>query len=113
MRPEKGASGAAAEATLAPDAADVTECLRTRAITRRRHVAEILLYEREGLEQALRRFKRQVLREGILREAKRRTFYLKPSESKKLKSKLARARNNRQRRYNAVDQAAPNGSWRR
>lgn len=40
----------------------------------------------------MRRFKRQVLREGIIREAKRRTFFLKPSEAKKLKSKLARSR---------------------
>ena len=76
-------------------------------------MAEILLFKGEGLEQALRRFKRQVLREGILREAKRRTFYLKPSESKKLKSKLARARNNRQRRYNAANQSAPNRSRKR
>jgi small subunit ribosomal protein S21 len=50
-------------------------------------LAEISLYPGEGLEQASRRFKRQVLREGILPEAKRRTYYLKPSESKKLKSR--------------------------
>ncbi|MGH9852934.1 MAG: 30S ribosomal protein S21 [Blastocatellia bacterium] len=66
-------------------------------------MAEILLNKGESLEQALRRFKRQVLREGILKEAKRRTFYLKPSESKKLKSKLARARDRRQRRFKGGD----------
>jgi small subunit ribosomal protein S21 len=66
-------------------------------------VAEIVLFKGESLEQALRRFKRQVLREGILKEAKRRTFYLKPSESKKLKSKLARTRARKQRRFNAAD----------
>jgi len=66
-------------------------------------VAEVVLFKGESLEQALRRFKRQVLREGILKEAKRRTFYLKPSESKKLKSKLARTRDRRQRRFNGIN----------
>jgi len=66
-------------------------------------VAEVVLFKGESLEQALRRFKRQVLREGILKEAKRRTFYLKPSESKKLKSKLARTRDRRQRRFSGVN----------
>jgi small subunit ribosomal protein S21 len=61
-------------------------------------LAEIKLFSGENLEQALRRFKRQVLREGILQETKRRTFYLKPSESKKLKSKLARVRAHKNRR---------------
>jgi small subunit ribosomal protein S21 len=62
-------------------------------------LAEILLNKGESLEQALRRFKRQVLREGILQEAKRRTHFLKPSEAKKLKSKMARIRARRQRRF--------------
>lgn len=65
-------------------------------------MAEVMLFKGESLEQALRRFKRQVLREGILKEAKRRTFYLKPSESKKLKSKLARTRDRKQRRFSGV-----------
>ncbi|MFN0119903.1 MAG: 30S ribosomal protein S21 [Blastocatellia bacterium] len=55
-------------------------------------MAEVTLYPGESIEQAMRRFKRQVLREGIIREAKRRTFFLKPCEAKKLKSKLARSR---------------------
>ena len=66
-------------------------------------MAEIVLFKGESLEQALRRFKRQVLREGILKEAKRRTFYLKPSESKKLKSKLARTRDRKQRRFSGIN----------
>ena len=65
-------------------------------------MAEIKLFSGENLEQALRRFKRQVLSEGILQEAKRRTFYLKPSESKKLKSKLARIRARKDRRLRRV-----------
>ncbi len=62
-------------------------------------MAEILLRQGESLEQALRRFKRLVIQEGIFHEAKRRVFYLKPSESKKLKSKLARTRARKQRRF--------------
>lgn len=62
-------------------------------------MAEISLYPGESLEQAMRRFKRQVLREGIIREARRREFYLKPSESKKLKSKLARIRARKNNRF--------------
>jgi small subunit ribosomal protein S21 len=65
-------------------------------------LAEIKLFSGESLEQALRRFKRQVLSEGILQEAKRRTFYLKPSESRKLKSKLARIRARKQRRFQSA-----------
>lgn len=62
-------------------------------------MAQINLYPGESLEQALRRFKRQVQNEGILQEAKKRTFYLKPSESRKLKSKLARERARKNRRF--------------
>ena len=51
----------------------------------------------------MRRFKRQVMSEGILQEAKKRTFYLKPSESKKLKSKLARIRARKNNRFRHDD----------
>ncbi len=62
-------------------------------------MAEIKLFSGESIEQAMRRFKRQVLSEGIIQEAKKRAFYLKPSESKKLKSKLARIRARKDRRF--------------
>ena len=41
------------------------------------------------IESALRRFKRQVQNEGIIKEVKRHSFFLKPGEKKRLKSKLA------------------------
>jgi small subunit ribosomal protein S21 len=66
---------------------------------RRLPLAEIKLFSGESIEQAMRRFKRQVLSEGIIQEAKKRAFYLKPSESKKLKSKLARIRARKDRRF--------------
>lgn len=50
--------------------------------------------ENESLEDALRRFKREVSKVGTLREARRREHYEKPSEVKKLK-KAARKRKNK------------------
>jgi small subunit ribosomal protein S21 len=41
--------------------------------------------EGESLEDALRRFKREVSKVGTLREARRREHYEKPSDAKKLK----------------------------
>lgn len=45
----------------------------------------------ESLEQALRRFNREVLREGIIREMRKREFYEKPSTVRK-KEKQERTR---------------------
>jgi small subunit ribosomal protein S21 len=44
-------------------------------------VAEVRLQEDESLESALRRFKRKVQTEDIIKEMKRHSFYLKPGES--------------------------------
>jgi small subunit ribosomal protein S21 len=46
----------------------------------------------ESLESALRRFKRQVEREGIISEVKKRQFYEKPSVRRKKKEIAARKR---------------------
>ena len=46
--------------------------------------------EHESLDDALRRFKRQVSKAGTLAEARKREFYLKPGIRKKLKSEMAR-----------------------
>jgi small subunit ribosomal protein S21 len=62
-------------------------------------VAVVTLYPSESVEQALRRFKRQVQQEGIIQEVKKRSYYLKPSERKKLKAKLARERARKARRF--------------
>lgn len=47
----------------------------------------------ETLDDALRRFKRQVNKAGTIQEAKRREFYLKKSLKRKLKSENARRKN--------------------
>ena len=48
--------------------------------------------EGEPLESALRRFKRKVQQEEIIKEAKRKAYYLKPGEKRRLKQALARKR---------------------
>ena len=51
---------------------------------------KVVLKENEGLDDALRRFKRQVSRNGTLAEARKREFYVKPGVRRKLKSEAAR-----------------------
>jgi small subunit ribosomal protein S21 len=55
-------------------------------------VAEIRLQEGESLENALRRFKRKVQSEDIIKEVKRHSYYLKPGEKRRVKQALARKR---------------------
>ena len=60
-------------------------------------VAEVHIQDGETLENALRRFKRKVLQEDIIKEIKRHSFYLKPGQKKRVKSALARKRNRKKR----------------
>jgi small subunit ribosomal protein S21 len=55
-------------------------------------VAEVRLQEGESLENALRRFKRKVQQEDIIRDVKRHSYYLKPGEKARVKQALARKR---------------------
>jgi small subunit ribosomal protein S21 len=55
-------------------------------------VTEIRLQEGESIENALRRFKRKVQQEDIIREVKRHSYYLKPGEKARVKQALARKR---------------------
>lgn len=66
-------------------------------------MAEIELREGETVEGALKRFKRKVLQEEIIKDIKRHAFYLKPGEKKRLKSKLARKRSRKKRSFEAHD----------
>ncbi|MGC9373081.1 MAG: 30S ribosomal protein S21 [Thermovirgaceae bacterium] len=52
-------------------------------------MTEVRRRDNESLEDALRRFKREVSKGGVLREAKRRRHYEKPSEEKKRKREAA------------------------
>ena len=61
-------------------------------------VAEVIIQESESLENALRRFKRKVQQEDIIKEVKRHSYYLKPGEKKRVKEALARKRNRKKAR---------------
>ena len=61
-------------------------------------MADVTVQEGETLESALRRFKRKVQQEEIIREMKRHTFHLKPSEKRKVKDALARKRKHKRKR---------------
>jgi small subunit ribosomal protein S21 len=61
-------------------------------------LAEVRLQEGESLENALRRFKRKVQTEDIIKEVKRHSFYLKPGERKRVKEALARKRSRKKAR---------------
>ena len=61
-------------------------------------MAEVQVHEGESLESALKRFKRKVLQEDIIREIKRHSFYLKPGQKKRVKEALARKRNRKKRK---------------
>jgi small subunit ribosomal protein S21 len=61
-------------------------------------LAEVRVQEGESLENALRRFKRKVQQEDIIKEVKKHSFYLKPGEKKRVKAALARKRNRKKSR---------------
>ncbi len=55
-------------------------------------MAEVTVQDGETVESALRRFKRKVQQEDIIKEIKRHSYYLKPGEKKRAKQALARKR---------------------
>lgn len=60
-------------------------------------MAKTVVRENESLDDALRRFKRQVSRTGTLQEARKREFYVKPGLKRKMKSEAARKNKGKQR----------------
>ena len=55
-------------------------------------MAEIRLKDNESLDSALRRFKKQCARAGVIQEVRKREAYEKPSVKRKKKSEAARKR---------------------
>ena len=55
-------------------------------------MAEIRVKDNESLDSALRRFKRQTSRDGVIQEVRKREHYEKPSVKRKKKSEAARKR---------------------
>ena len=58
-------------------------------------MSEIRIKENESLDSALRRFKRQCAKAGVLSEIRKREHYEKPSVKRKKKSEAARKRSYR------------------
>jgi len=63
----------------------------------RESLAYVIVQDGETLESALRRFKRKVQQEDIIKEIKRHSYYLKPGEKRRLKQALARKRSRKKR----------------
>ena len=61
-------------------------------VGREMEMSEIRIKDNESLESALRRFKRQCAKSGVLAEVRKREHYEKPSVKRKKKSEVARKR---------------------
>ena len=59
---------------------------------RENEVSEVRVKENESLESALKRFKRQCARAGVMAEVRKREHYEKPSVKRKKKAEAARKR---------------------
>jgi small subunit ribosomal protein S21 len=55
-------------------------------------LAFIVVEEGESIESALRRFKRKVQQQAIIKEIKKHSIYYKPGEKKRMKAAQARKR---------------------
>ena len=61
-------------------------------------MAEVKMQDGESIESALRRFKRKVQQEDIIKDIKKHSFYLKPGDKRRAKQALARKRNRKKQR---------------
>ena len=66
-----------------------------------RTVADVKIQEGESIESALRRFKRKVQQEDIIKDIKKHSFYLKPGDKRRAKQALARKRSRKKQRREA------------
>jgi len=66
-------------------------------------LAEIRVNDNESIESALRRFKRKVQQEDIIKEIKKHSFYMKPGDKKRTKQALARKRQRKKMRRETTD----------
>ena len=61
-------------------------------------MAEVKIQEGESIESALRRFKRKVQQEDIIKDIKKHPFYLQPRDKRRATQALARKRNGKKLR---------------
>ena len=55
-------------------------------------MVEVKLEDSDRIEWALKTFKKKVLRSGVLKDLRKKRFYVKPSEARQLKSAAAKRR---------------------
>jgi small subunit ribosomal protein S21 len=61
-------------------------------------MTEIILSENDRVEWAIKTFRRKVQRSGVLKDLRRKRFYMKPSEAKRKKAQAAARRRHRLKR---------------
>ncbi len=61
-------------------------------------MVEIQLGENDRLDWALKQFRRRMIRSGLLKDMRRKRFYEKPSEARKVKAKAALRRRHKDRK---------------
>ena len=66
-------------------------------------MAEVRVNEGESIESALRRFKRRVQQEDIIKEVKKHSYYMKPGDKRRAKQALARKRQRKKMRREQED----------
>jgi small subunit ribosomal protein S21 len=66
-------------------------------------LAEVKIQEGESIENALRRFKRKVQQEDIIKDIKKHSFYMKPGDKRRAKEALARKRSRKRSRRDQVE----------
>ena len=60
-------------------------------------MVEVIIADGDSVDRALKQFKKQVLRAGILKDLRKRRHYVKPSEARQLKAAAARRRQSKPR----------------
>ena len=60
-----------------------------------RNMPKTVVRENESIEDALKRFKREVSKAGNLASARKKEYYIKPNEQRKIKQRANRKKNKR------------------
>ena len=71
---------------------------------------QVIVGENEGLEGALKRFKRKCQKDGIIADIRRKVEYTKPSVARKVKSDNARKRARKEARESRPSFNNPNNN---
>jgi small subunit ribosomal protein S21 len=73
-------------------------------------MAYIVVNTNESIENALRRFKRKVMTEEIIKDLKKHAHFIPPGQKAKLKSQNARKRNKKRMRSMRTQNTPPSNS---